>query len=266
MRLELDEYAYLDSPIHRWDASAKLIGLLAIITSFAFVEQLQHVPAMLGVTVVVYALSRLPVSFLTARLRYPGIFILGVVGLLPFLSGSTVLWSWGFLSLRQEGVMATALVMGRFFSILTLGLVLFGTTPFIAQVRAMRSLGLPGILADMLLLTYRYLFVLLEMLTTMRRAMRLRGFSFHPSRFNLQDLQRLASLMGTLFIRSYEQSQRIYTAMRLRGYGALPQQRITPVAQRRTGDGLWHRAGLMLSLLIAAGFLITDGLWNGVVQ
>lgn len=265
MRLELDEYAYLDSPIHRWDARAKLIGLLAIITSFAFVEELRYVPAMLGVTVLVYVLSRLPFSFLTMRLRYPGIFILGVVGLLPFFSGSTVIWSWGFLNLRLEGTLAMLLVVGRFLSILTLGLVLFGTTPFIAQVRAMRSLGLPGILADMLLLTYRYLFVLLEMLTTMRRAMRLRGFSFHPSRFNLQNLQRLASLMGTLFIRSYEQSERIYTAMRLRGYGALPHKRITP-AQKQTENALWHRVGLAIALLTATGFLTADWLLSGVAQ
>lgn len=264
MRLELDEYAYLDSPIHRWDARAKLIGLLALITSFAFVETLPRVPLMLGITAFIYLLSRLPLSFLLTRLRYPGLFILAVVGLLPFLSGSTVVWSWGWLSLRQEGILAMLLVVGRFLAIVTLGLVLFGTTPFIAQVRAMRSLGLPSILADMLLLTYRYLFVLLEMLTTMRRAMRLRGFASKPDRFNLRGLQRLAALLGTLFIRSYEQSERIYTAMRLRGYGALPQRQIVAAQSRQRQGVVWSRVGLALALATAGGFLAAEWFAGGV--
>ena len=31
--------------------------------------------------------------------------------------------------------------------------------------------------------------------------------------------QQLAAVMGTLLVRSYEQSERVYKAMRLRGYG-----------------------------------------------
>jgi len=263
MRLNLDEYAYLDSPIHHWDARTKLLGLMAVIFSFAFVRTLTLVPAMLGVTALVYGLSRLPLSFLLARLRYPGYFILGVVLVLPFLSGSTVLWQLGFLSLRQEGLLAMLLIIGRFLSIITLGLVLFGTTPFLSLVRAMRSLGLPSILADMLLLTYRYLFVLLETLTTMQRSMRLRGFHHHSPRDrwfqpDWKHLQRFASLMGTLFIRSYEQSDRIYTAMRLRGYGSTPNRVPYRPSLAVEAGTRWHRVGLAIALLTAISFVIAE--------
>lgn len=262
MKFDLDEYVYLNSPIHRWEPRCKLIGLVVLIFAFAFVEDWHLVPLMLSVTAVIYILSKLPLRFLLLRLRYPGIFILAVVAVLPFLSGSTILWQWGIFTLRQEGLLAVILIGGRFFSIVILGLVLFSTTPFLTTVKTMRSLGLPNLLADLLLLSYRYLFDLAGMLTTMRQAMRLRGFrSRRQSRVwlipNSKDLQQLASLAGTLFLRSYEQSDRIYHAMRLRGYGQpaqtrFPKQRVNQPAH------LGSALGLVVACLTASGFVIAE--------
>lgn len=260
MKFALDQYAHLKSPVHQWEPQCKLIGLMALIFAFAFVHQVSLLPAMGGITILIYALSRLPLSFWVNRIRYPGLFLLGVVVLLPFLSGNTVIWQWGWLTLRQEGLMAMVLVVCRFLSILTLGLVLFGTTTFITLIRTMRSLGLPATLADLLLLSYRYLFEVAENLSQMRRSMRLRGFqsqSRSPFWFipNWQDLNRFASLVGTLFIRSYEQSERLYQAMRLRGYGqAKPVQQPHPCHFHR----LWSRLGLAIALIAASGLVVAE--------
>ena len=196
--------------------------------AFAVVKQLPLVLPMLGVAAVVYGLSGLPFSFLLKRLRYPGLFVLGVMLVLPFGSGDTVLAQLGPLALRQEGLMAMVLVIGRFLSILTLGFVLLGTTPFLTLLRAMRSLGLPTLLADTTLLTYRYLFETADMLSTMQTSMRLRGFGRRSRLLRLEGatLSNLAGLLGTLLIRSYERSERIYKAMQLRGYGRLSQAQL----------------------------------------
>jgi len=275
VKFNLDEYAYLDSPIHHWEPRCKLIGLMALVFSFARVETLKLVPFMLGITILLYALSRLPFSFWLQRIRYPGYFLLGVVALLPILSGSTIIWQWGGLALRQEGILAVVLVSSRFLSIITIGLILFSTTPFLSTVKAMRSLGLPAILADMLLLSYRYLFEIAGSLTQMQRSMRLRGFRGHRQTRGLrtvwQDSNRLASLAGTLFVRSYEQAERIYKAMRLRGYG-YPTQRISdtssaiekqPVVASESiaiaGFGkLWNGVGLIVALFVAIGFAVAE--------
>jgi cobalt/nickel transport system permease protein len=259
MQLELDEYAHLDSPIHRWQPKAKLVGLMTLVFAFAFVKDLHLLPAMLAITALLYALSRLPLSFLLKRLRYPGFFLLGIIVLLPFSSGSTVIWQWGWLTLRQEGVLAMVLVVGRFLAIVTTGFILLGTTPFLSLVKAMRSLGLPTLLADMTLLTYRYLFEIGQDLATMRQAMRLRGFTARPNSSKLpflpdtQTLRQLASLVGTLLVRSYEQSERVYKAMRLRGYG----QRQLPFPEPSSSDR-WSLAALGLTWLTAAGFVIAE--------
>ncbi|MEB3213110.1 MAG: cobalt ECF transporter T component CbiQ [Leptolyngbyaceae bacterium] len=229
MNLQIDAYAHLDSVLHRWNPRQKLVALVALIFAFATVEDLALIPVMMGVTFVLYGMSNLPLSFLHHRLRYPGFFLLGIVLLLPWLSGETVIWQWNELTLREEGLLAVVLIASRFLCILTVGLVLLGTMPFLTTIKAMRSLGLPPLLADMTLLTYRYLYDVTSNLVTMKRAMRLRGFGHTPPSQSGQrslafipkrrDLHLLASLSGSLFIRSYEQSEHIYKSMRLRGYG-----------------------------------------------
>jgi cobalt/nickel transport system ATP-binding protein len=217
MRLWIDEYAGLESPIHRWDPRQKLIALVALIFAFSFVRDLRLVPLMALITAGLYALARLPVSFLVTRLRYPGYFMLIMAVILPFFAGETVIVQAGPLALREEGLREFALIAGRFACILTVGLVLFGTAPFLAMVKAMRSLGLPAILADMTLLAFRYVYEIGDTLVRMETAMRLRGF--RARRFSLGGLATLAALAGSLLVRSFEQSERVYNAMRLRGYG-----------------------------------------------
>jgi len=222
MKFGLDQYAYLNSPIHRWQPQSKLIGLGTLTIAFAGIEHLILVPVMLAVTGIIYWLSNLPASFWQHRLRYPGFFLVGVVFFLPFLSGETTIWQLGFLTLRQEGCLAMLLIASRFMAIMTTCLVLFGTCSFLTTIKAMRSLGLSPILADMTLLSYRYIFELGQQLATMRTAMRLRGFK--PRHLTRRNLQIFASLAGTLLVRSYEQSQQVYNAMCLRGYGRIDRQ------------------------------------------
>jgi len=218
------------------------------------VRQWQLLPFILLLTAGLYRTSQLPLDFLTHRLRYPGLILLGLVGLLPFISGQTVIWQWGLLTLRQEGCLAVVLIAGRFFSITTLGLLLLETTPFVALVRSLRSLGLPVLIADMTLLSYRYLFDIGDNFNTMLTAMRLRGFQHHTKRLTPGWLNQLASLAGSLLIRSYEQSERIYQAMRLRGYN--PHTR-PPKTQSATLSS-WHGFALGGVLLTAAGVIAAE--------
>ncbi len=217
MKLVFDQYAHLDSPIHRWEQRSKLIALGGLIIAFAFVQQLILIPAMLTMTFLLYILSRLPFKFWLKRLRYPGLFILAVVLFLPFASGETVIFEWRFLSITQEGIYAVILIVSRFLSILTVTLVLLGTATFLNTIKALRSLGLPYIIIDMMLLTYRYLEEFSDTLQQMQRAIQLKGFRLN--KLSTRNLRIIAQLTGSLIIRSYERSQRVYHAMILRGYG-----------------------------------------------
>ncbi|PSN10637.1 cobalt ECF transporter T component CbiQ, partial [filamentous cyanobacterium CCP5] len=68
------------------------------------------------------------------------------------------------------------------------------------------------------------------------------------------DVYKRQSLTGSLLIRSYERSQRVYQAMRLRGYGQLPRHQLS---DRQPCDG----ASLTLTgvtLAIAVGFVLAE--------
>lgn len=220
MNLGIEDYAYLDSPIHRWDVRYKLVGLGIIIFGFAFVQDLRLLPPMILVTLVIFWLSRIPFGYLVSRLRYPGIFLLTVAILLPISTGQTVLASLGPVAVRLEGLMMMLVVVTKFVCILSISIVLFGSAPFLTSIKAIRALGLPSILADMTLLSYRYIFETGNDLRQMQIAMRLRGFRLKG--YDRHSLNQLAAMAGTLFIRSYEQSERVYHAMILRGYGHTP--------------------------------------------
>jgi cobalt/nickel transport system permease protein len=255
MKIGLDAYAHLDSPFHRWEPRCRLVGLAALIFAFSFVQDLRLLPPMLAVAFVLFAVSRLPLSYLMARLRYPGTFLLIVALLLPFLSGSTVLLHLGPLTLRREGCLGLLLAVAKFVAILTTGLVLFGTAPFLATIKAMRALGLPAVLADMTLLSYRYIYEIGGDLETMETAMGLRGFG--ARHLGGRTVGALASLAGTILVRSYEQSERVYRAMVLRGYGRAPRPRDDFQARPRDAIAL---GGVFL---VAAGFIAAEFFLRG---
>lgn len=258
MKLQLDQYAHMDTPLHSWDPRCKLVAFMALIFAFSFVREFYLLPAMLLVSGILYAGSRLPLSFLLARLRLPGFFLLMMAVLLPFLSGETVLFYVGPLTVKREGCLDLLLITVKFICILTMGIILFGTSPFLTSIKAMRALGLPPVLADMTLFSYRYLYDTGARLKTMETAMKLRGFRGR----NLKSLSACASLAGTILVRSYEQSDRVYKAMVLRGYGQATRDGgawTGSVKQPSPGREFqaYPRdvAGLLVLLLVAAAFI-----------
>ena len=256
MRLSLDRYAKLNSPVHRWEQRSKLVALMALIFAFAFVAQVILLPFMMVVTVLLYLASKLPLSFLLTRLRYPGLFIAVIIVLVPFAAGETVLLQLGPLALKQEGLEAVLLIATRFLCILTITLVLFGTAPLMTSIKAMRSLRLPDVLVDMMLLAYRYLEEFGDTRTTMQRAMQVRGFK--GDRFDLRTVNVLAGLAGSLLVRSYNRSERVYQAMRLRGYGRSLSGNDQGFTNNLSEANRTSRVAFWLTLLVASGFVAAE--------
>lgn len=251
MRLDLDEFAHLDSILHRWDPRHKLVGLGALLFAFSFVTDLRLLPAVATATAAIYALSRLPLSFFWRRIRYPGFFLLMLAIVLPLFSGQTILFRLGPLAVRQEGLLHLLLIAVKFICILTVSMVLFGTARFPVTIRAMRHLGIPDALVDITLFSYRYIFKIGDDLGRMQTATTLRGFRAR----NAGALQTLASLAGSLLVHSYEQTDRVYKAMILRGYGE--PARAADEFAAVPADRLWLAVALALSAgLVAAQLLL----------
>lgn len=247
------------SVIHRWAVRPKLLSLLALMFAIALVRHLVMIPVVLAIAFLLYLCSGLPWSYLLRRLPYPGLFIVAMVGLLPWVAGETILWEWTIFTLRLEGLETAALIMGRFLAILMTSFILLGTTPFLDMLKTLRSLGLPPLMMDMALLTYRYLFDIANQLATMRQAMQLRGYGLLN-----QTLRRrwgwLVALFGSLLLRSYERSQRVYKAMRLRGDGQGGNLSYTTVSRSVGHVGHHPILPTILTLLAALSLVIGESI------
>lgn len=252
MDLSIDRYAALQSPIHRWEARCRLMGLLSLIIACATVSHIALLPVAVVLAAGCYVAARLPLSFLLTRLRYPAFFLLAVVAVLPFVSGQTALAHLGPLTLYQEGCTQALLTAARFGCILTLSLVLFSAAPLLTTVRTMQALGLPGLLVDLMLFFFRYLSDTADLLARRQRALRLRGLPMQ--RLSGRLLGALAAITGSMLVQSYERSERIYHAMRIRGYGQAPAAaHTTPI---RAADWLGLAVALTVAVLLIAASLL----------
>jgi cobalt/nickel transport system permease protein len=101
---------------------------------------------------------------------------------------------------------------------ITVVVVLGVSTPLPSLLAALRWMRMPALLIEIGLLMYRYLFLIAEEAGRLRQAQRLRGPEVPWSRA-MGGFSRLGAI---LLIRSFERSQRIYDAQRLRGGGGAP--------------------------------------------
>lgn len=193
---------------------ARLVIALLLAFGIASVQGLAVLPWVIALAVAVVLAcghSRLVLR----RMRGPAALALGLALVLPLISGGAVLAQLGPLTLRLEGLQAAALIAGRLLAIVAVTLALLAPlTPF-QLVAGLRGLRLPALMSDLALLTLRYLD---EVRTDLRRAQLAR--QLRGGRGGWHALPDHARLLATSLIRAQARSERLWAAMRLRGYGA----------------------------------------------
>ena len=150
-----------------------------------------------------------------ARLRGAVVLACGFMVLLPLISGATVIAWLGPVPLYLEGAQAGALIACRLLAIVALTLAALSPLSPFDLVAAMRGLGVPSLMADLALLTLRYIDEVSAQLSRARLARRLRG-----GKAGWRALPDHADLLATSLIRAQARSEQLWAAMRLRGYSA----------------------------------------------
>jgi cobalt/nickel transport system permease protein len=157
-----------------------------------------------------------------------------------------------------EGIERFISILLRSWISIQAAILLASTTRFNDLMTALQQLKLPGLLVSVISLMWRYLFVIIEEVARMLRARNARSSSLPGKRPGGSVLWRArvtGGMAGSLFLRSLERSDRVYSAMLSRGYsGELPVGRSLPMTglDRRT-----LLSGLFLLLLLSLfGFLI----------
>nr|HID13497.1 cobalt ECF transporter T component CbiQ [Anaerolineae bacterium] len=221
----LDTYRPRASPIHHLDARVKLTLAVLFIVATALTPDgtwpayVLLTGLALGVTVV----SQLGMGFVQRRAAVALPFTLAAVTVVfstpgrPLLATRVLGWE---LALTDAGLIRFVSILLKSWLSVQMAVVLTASTPFPALLQAMRGLRLPKVLVAIAGFTYRYAFVIGDEALRMMRARTCRsaapdgrggGSVFWRARVT-------GGMVGSLFLRSIERSERIYDAMLARGY------------------------------------------------
>jgi cobalt/nickel transport system permease protein len=248
--IDLDRFSGLDSPVHRLEPRCRLVGCMALIASFAVVRSGAVLIPMLGVAAALVAASGLPWGFIMRRLRAPMLMVLALGLVLVTASGGELVARLGPVPISSAGLRQLVVIVAKLMAIGAVALVLFGTAPLATTVVAMRRLGLPSLLADMMVFSFRALHEIGTDLRTMRTAAGMRGVSWHRRRRGVPSrLGTLAQMVGSLFVISHARAEHVHRAMLLRGYSG-----DAPLGPARRVDAA--SAGFVVLAVFAAAALV----------
>jgi len=248
MALDIDRYSSIDSLIRRWDPRFKIASLGILIVTIALLKSIPAAAFALLAAAAILASSSLPLLFISHGLSFILVFLLPFFFIMPFSYPGEAAYEILGLSFAWEGLRYATLIFTKALAIVLVSFSIFGSSRFDVSMIALQKLRCPKVLVQMLLFTYRYTFVFLEEMQRMHTSMLARGFVAHT---NMQTLRTYGNFVGTLLIRSFERTDRVYKAMLSKGYqGELH----TMVKFRSTSyDYLKMLAvlGLAIALLIA---------------
>ncbi|MDR2159291.1 MAG: cobalt ECF transporter T component CbiQ [Treponema sp.] len=209
----LERLAGGDTVIHRLHPLAKILAVftyVGIIVSFPS-RNLSGLTAYLFFPAVLFPLSLTPLRAVLPRLwaALPFALIGGTANL--FLLRDTVFYLGP--AAVTAGLLSFCSIMLKTLLSVTAVLLLAATTSFADINRQLGRMGMPKILALQFVMTWRYLTVLTGEAAAMSTAYLLRS----PGRDRLL-MRDMGSFLGQLLIRSFDRAERVYRAMKCRGF------------------------------------------------
>lgn len=210
---EMDALAAEDSPIHRLHPLCKLLVTVAYIATVVSFPKYDFTGLVVMVLypVFLFQAALIPVGtcFYKLRVVLPLVCAVGLVN--PFLDKMPLL-QFGNLTVTGGMVSMVTLMLKGVFSLMA-SFLLIATTPIDSLCAALRRLHVPSLLTTLLLLTYRYIGVMLEEVAIMTEGYKLRA----PGQKGIH-ISAWGSFLGQLLLRSMDRAQELFDSMQLRGF------------------------------------------------
>lgn len=210
-----EPFAQGTSLLHRLDPRIRVVAATALSVVVALSNQFTTLAIALAAGFILIALARLPMMAVAGRLSVVAGFLLLLWLVLPSTVGGAPLVKLGPLTATREGVAYAGRITLKSIAILSLFLATVTTMSVATLGHTLARLRLPDKLIVLLLLTYRYVFVLEQEYQRLKRAADIRGF--RPGT-NLHSYRTYAYLVGMLLVRASARARRVYLAMCCRGF------------------------------------------------
>ena len=220
-RMGIDSHLYSKtSVVHRMNPMTKVIVVLAMVISVAVVKNLNMAIFTLLLSFLMILAAKLPIGFVARRILSPFLFILLFAAALLLSGGDgEILWSAGFLDITKESATNAALVLVRGTAAIIMLTVLLATTRFDVIIKVLYDLKMPVFLLQILMFSYRFIFVFSDELESMKNSMASKGF--RPN-LSLRMFSSVSNMLGMLLIKSFERGDEVYRSMVAKGYTGKP--------------------------------------------
>ncbi len=210
---EMDDLASGSSHVHRMTPLSKLfMTVVYIVTVVSFHKyDITGLFAAVLIPLTGYQIAMVPVRTCFRKLRYV-LPLVACVGLLNPLFDRSVIMTLGNVRISGGVISMLTLMMKGVFCLMA-SFLLAATTSIEELCAGLRKLHVPKILTSLLLLTFRYVSLLLSEAADMTEAYSLRA----PGQKGIR-IEAWGSFLGQLILRSMDRADELYNSMLLRGY------------------------------------------------
>lgn len=248
MALDIDRYSHYESSLQRWDPRIKIASLGIFAFSIALLDSIPLVMAGFTLAVSFILISRLPFHFIQHGLEFVIIFLLPFFLVLPLTMPGEAAFSIVGIDFTWEGLRLATMIVFKALAVVITTYAIFGTTRFDIAMIALQHLRVPSILVQMFLFTYRFIFVFVEEMKRKDTAMKSRGF---VKRFDMRTMSTVGNFIGTLIVRSFERTERVYKAMLSKGYNG----EFYTLREFQASSKDWIKAVTTIALAIALSYV-----------
>jgi len=220
----LENLAAGKTAIHRLHPLAKLLSafiFIVFVASFGRYDFVYLTPY-LFYPFVMMALAELPYKLLLSRVLIALPFCL-FAGLSNVFFDRAAAFVFGGVTVSL-GVLSLVTILTKMYLCVMAALLLVATTPFTELTAQLRRLHVPVIFVMVFEMTFRYIGVLLEEVHSMMTAYRLRSGAKKAV-----GIRHIGPFAGHLLLRGFDRAERVYAAMRCRGYSL---EHIPPARRR----------------------------------
>ena len=215
------------------DPRAKLISILAVIFATSLISDLRVLIFIYALTLLFAHLSKIEVGFFIKRVW---LFIPVFAGIIAvpmifnvFLPGDPLI-SIAYIGpgahlgpfslpesifITKQGTMAAVIFTMRVATCVSAVVLLFLTTPQQILFKSLRTVGVPKLYVLTLQMTYRYIFLLMELIREMYVAKKARTIK---ARGIIDEQKWVGGRIGYTLIRSLSMSEKVHMAMMSRGF------------------------------------------------
>lgn len=232
-----------ESPLHAFDARVKLIATVLLIVGIVVTPDYAWIAypliwTLIGILAAIGQVSMWRLAHLSG-VALP--FTLAAITLLFITPGQPIMSVAG-ISVTDTGLARFIGIVLKSWLSMHIALLLSLTTPIDKLLTALHGIGISGTIVTIIGFMHRYLFTLRDEAERLLRARAARSGRIagkHSGGTLLWRARTTGGMVSSLFLRSYERSERVYAAMLARGYdGRMHHQDLPTLTWQQIATGM----------------------------